>query len=509
MKDFIKNNWRIFLIEGLVLLAFIIFYGQFGDVNVDSFREAYIPQEILAGKILYKNIFTIYAPFAYILNALLFLIFGVHLKTLYFAGLFATLGIFYLTHKIARKFLDANLTLVICLFIISALVLSPNVFNSFFPYSYGILYGTLFILLSLNCSLNKQFSLSYLFYSFAICSKYEFLFLLPILIYAEIRKTQNFNWKKNIPALLTPIIISLIALNGAGIGDILTSFGLIITMGATKTLYWFYSSMGLCFRIELIPIYLVNLIKFLVPIYWVKYQEVVVWIMPVIAILFLLRYKKLNFSKKLFIFGSLLISAKVFCAITIQSYGVFFLPFALISLGILIPHKFRNIFAILLLIWSIVIGGQNISALNQKDVEVKTERGMVKTLRQNGRAINKLIKYIESTDKNSKIVIYPEGLCANFLTGRESDSKFYSLIPLYVETFGEEIIIERLRQSNPDYIVISDYDTSAYYYTRFGQDYATEVYDWIKNNYKLETIIDGGMVFEVFHNKGRPTFGKK
>ena len=199
-----------------------------------------------------------------------------------------------------------------------------------------------------------------------------------------------------------------------------------------------------------------------------------------------------------------MVSAKVFCALTLQAYGVFFLPFALISLGILTPHKFRNGLAILLLIWAIVVGGQNISALNQKDVEVSTARGLVKTSRYNGRALNKLIKYIESTDKNAKIVVYPEGLGANFLTGRESDSKFYSLIPLYVETFGEDIIIQRLEKIKPDYIIISDYDTSAYYYTRFGQDYATNIYDWIRNNYKLDTIIDGGMIYEVFTRHPSP-----
>ena len=162
--------------KALFFWLFIIFYGQFGDVNVDSFREAYIPEEILSGKILYKNIFTIYAPLAYLINALLFLIFGIHLKTLYFAGLVVTMSIFYLTYKLARRYLDPNLTLSICLFIISALVLSPNVFNAFFPYSYGLLYGIFFILLSFNFALNKNFTLAYLFYSLAICSKYEFYF---------------------------------------------------------------------------------------------------------------------------------------------------------------------------------------------------------------------------------------------------------------------------------------------------------------------------------------------
>ncbi len=498
MIKFLKNNWQLLFIESLILLAFIIFYGQFGDVNVDSFREAYIPEEILSGKILYKNIFTIYAPLAYLINALLFLIFGTHLKTLYFAGLVVTMSIFYLTYKLARRYLDPNLTLSICLFIISALVLSPNVFNAFFPYSYGLLYGIFFILLSFNFALNKNFTPAYLFYSLAICSKYEFLFLLPLLIYTEIKKTKHFNYKKNITTLFLPLIVSIISLKGATIGDFFTSLGLIIQMGATKTLHWFYSSMGLTFRLELIPIYIVNFIKFLIPVSWVKYQEILVWTMPAILILLILRYNKLNFNKKFFIFGTLLVSAKVFCALTLQAYGVFFLPFVLISLGILTPHKFRKVLAFLLLIWAIVVGGQNISILNQKDIEVSTQKGIIKTNRYNGRALNKLINYIESTDKNSKVVIYPEGLCANFLADRKSDSKFYSLIPLYTETFGEDNIIKRLELIKPDYIIISDYDTSAYYYTKFGQDYAIEIYDWIRNNYKLDTTIDGGMLFEIF-----------
>ena len=129
---------------------------------------------------------------------------------------------------------------------------------------------------------------------------------------------------------------------------------------------------------------------------------------------------------------------------------------------------------------------------------MSTQKGIIKTNIYNGRALNKLINYIESTDKNSKVVIYPEGLCANFLADRKSDSKFYSLIPLYTETFGEDNIIKRLELIKPDYIIISDYDTSAYYYTKFGQDYAIEIYDWIRNNYKLDTTIDGGMLFEIF-----------
>ena len=95
--DFIKRYKNLIITEILLVIIFILTYGRFGDVMVDSFREAYIPAEILQGKVLYKNIFTIYAPFAYLFNAALLWIFGVKQGVLFGAGLAATMGIFYFT----------------------------------------------------------------------------------------------------------------------------------------------------------------------------------------------------------------------------------------------------------------------------------------------------------------------------------------------------------------------------------------------------------------------------
>ena len=96
--------------------------------------------------------------------------------------------------------------------------------------------------------------------------------------------------------------------------------------------------------------------------------------------------------------------------------------------------------------------------------------------------------------------MYPEGLVVNVLTGRKSDDKFYSLIPLYVETFGEDIIIKRLELTKPECIVISNYDTSLYYYKEFGRDYGVKIKDYIKRNYRLDAVFSDGLSFEVYRN---------
>ena len=443
MKDFLKNNWQIILFEVLVITAFSIFYGKFGDMFVDSFREAYIPWQMNEGKCLYKDIFCIYPPLAYMVNAILFKIFGEDISVLYLMGLLTTMGIFFLTYKISDIFLNKYTTFGILSFILAGLVLSPNVFNSFFPYSYGMIYGLLFAIGSIYFLINKKYPPAYLLYSLAICSKYEFILLLPLLMFV----TKKVDWKKQ-----------------------------------TDALHFFYSSMGLVFRWEHLPLYLINFLKFILPFNWNLYQEVIMWVFPLILILFLIRNKTLDYKEKIFIAAALIVSIKVFFALTIQSYGVYFLPFALIAFGILTPKKIRLYYGTLLIIWSVIIGFQNCNSLCNKDFS----------------ELYKTADYISTTSDKSTAAVYPEGLGVNFLSKRQSDSKFYSLIPLYVETFGENIIINRLNLTKPEYIVINDFDTSAYYFKSFGEDYAKEIFNWIKQNYTLEKRIEGKHSFDIY-----------
>lgn len=516
---FFKNHWQLILFNILILLCFIIGYGHFGDIIVDSFREAYIPEQVLNGQVLYKNIFTIYAPFSYLFNAVLFKIFGINLRVLYFAGLIASIGILNLVYFISNKFMAKTYSLSIVLFIISASVLSPNVFNFFFPYSYGVLYGLLFILGAIYCGLNKKFFLAYLFYSFAVCNKYEFILFLPILIYISERK----DILKNLAGLIIPPILTFTPLfiQGLKIEDLLTSVQILFAMSSTKTLYWFYSIMGLVFRWELIPIYIMNFLKVFIPLmftyyfrswwlavilliyfYFIVTPEILIYAFPLILVLFALNFRTLNKNKRFLIAGSLLVSMKLFFALTLKSYGVFFLPFALIPIFILIPKIFKKALLIITLICSFVLGIQNTISLANKNVCVKTEKGVVYTGKNYGESINELINYIkENSSKDEKVLVYPECLAINFLADRQSDNKFYSLIPLYVETFGEDLITGRFEVTKPDYIVINNYDTSNYYYSYFGQDYAGGIFNYMLNNYENKARLGNELVFIVYRRK--------
>ncbi len=519
VKSFLKNNWQILFFNILILLIFILFYGKFGDVIVDSFREAYIPKQMLAGQILYKNIFNIYAPFSYILNAVLFSFFGAKLSVLYCAGLAATLGIANLTFKISENFTDKNVSLAIVLFLIAGAILSPNVFNFIFPYSYGMLYGLLFILGSIYCALEKKFPYAYFLYSFAVCSKYEFILFLPLLLYISGKK----DIIKNAIAFILPFVITTLPffIQQTGWNNIFASFQIILHMGSAKTLLWFYSVMGLVFRWEIIPIYIFNLVKILIPIilykhfsyyrllpvilvylYFTVTPEIIVFIFPLILLLFAKKFYKLEFEERVFIVSCLLISMKVFFALTLQAYGVYFIPFALISIFILIPEQYKKSLVVVTVLSALVLSVQNIQLLNKKNVKIQSANGTVYANANYGDSINKLNLYIkDNVSKNDRVVIYPEGLITNFMTDRKSDNKFYSLIPLYVETFGEDVIIQRLDIIKPEYIIISNYDTSNYYYSSFGRDYAERIYMYINKNYDKQTKIGENFMFVVFKRK--------
>ena len=500
-ENFLKKNWQILLINFLLLFVFLFFYGRFGDIIVDSFREAYIPTQILKGKILYKDIFTIYSPFSYLFNAFLFLVFGIKLKVLYFAGLIASAGILNLIYKLGAKFLPKLYAMGIVLFVISVCVLSPNVFNFIFPYSYGILYGILFVLGALYCAINKHFFLAYLLYSFAICSKYEFIFLiLPLIWYSGFK----YFWR-NIIAVIIPVVICLIPLilQGLKAGDLIFPILILIGMSGAKTLHWFYSVSGLIFRPQIILIYLTEFLKLFVPAFilnryknkyiillvllylsFILSQKSFIYLFPLILMLSIFRYKKLNKKQKFIIFSSLLVSVKVFFASTLESYGMFFIPLGILSLFILVPKQFKKSLLIIILLSSIIFGVMNSKSLMLKNYKIQTQRGIIYTSNYYGNSISQLNKFVESTKKDDKIVIYPECLAVNFLNNINSDNKLYSLIPLYVETFGENFIIQRLDFIKPKYIAITNYDTSNYGASEFGKDYALKVYDYVNKNYK-------------------------
>ena len=75
MIKFLEKNKYLISIIFLTIIAIWITYAHNIHPIIDCGREVYYPQEILNGKVLYKDLFNIYGPFAYLFNAFLYKIF--------------------------------------------------------------------------------------------------------------------------------------------------------------------------------------------------------------------------------------------------------------------------------------------------------------------------------------------------------------------------------------------------------------------------------------------------
>lgn len=546
MKRISEDTEYLIAIWIIALAVIIHGWAHFGHIIPDCGREAYYPTQILLGKVLYKDIFNIYGPFSYMLNALLFKVFSINLNVLYAAGCVCTYAIITLIYLISRRFLTDFLSAVIAIFTVMAGAMNYNLFNFIFPYSYAMLYGLVAFLASFWFLLKyaesnekiKYFYLSSFFAGLCITSKYEFLPYLIVILFAafKINKLsikQHLFWILSL--LSTPLIcFSILFAQGLRLNDMISNLAVLKTMAQSKTLKYFYHTQGVYFDKKTIPFLFLSFIKALVPIsiifaavkyarnflrkelvlfsiflmyYWVN--PAIFAFLPILIIIFaILSFKDLkqNPSLTLLTMSAILISLKVLWGVATLNYGLFFISFLLIAALALVLNKFKSIdqftIGIYILVIAVFLAVSNHALYQSKNEIVKTARGKIYVNKELSISTNALIDYIDKNTKNTdNIVILPEGLLINFLTDRKSDDFYNSLIPLYVESFGEDKIIQHFKKTKPEYIVFNNWETKDYYFNYICDNYATNFCNYIAQNYTREKVLDSGFRYLIYKKK--------
>lgn len=550
MKKITLDLKYLIVVWGLLLIAITVTYAHHGNVLIDCGREVYYPTQILVGKILYKDLFNIYGPFAYMLNALFFKLFGINLNVLYIAGAFCSFLIVSLTYLIAEKFLSKNLSFAIAVLTISVGVLNVNLFNFIFPYSYGILYGIVAFLLSFLMLLKYQekpernlyFYLCCFFAGLCIISKYEFLPYLAVIVYAML-KIKRLNFKQYyfsiFSLLFAPVFcFGVLFLQGLQFSDLVNAVSILRKLSSTQTLKYFYTSQGVYFTKYTISFLFLTFLKTLIPLaifmYGVKNikkksaivcipisltltiltsnQVTFAFLPALIIILSIINYKKLikNTPLLFLAMSSIALSLKVIWGLATLNYGVFFLNFLLITIFAIIIKIFeeknininQNALSIYMLVLAIVLSWANLISLSHKQNLIKTNKGSIYTYKYASFATEDLIEYInKNTKKTDTIVIFPEGQLINVLTSRKTDDYYNSLIPLYLETFGEKNIIEHFKQTKPEYVIFNNWNTRDYYFNYICTDYAQAFCDYVARNYSRQKTIDKGLRYLIYKRK--------
>ncbi|MPM92671.1 hypothetical protein SDC9_139806 [bioreactor metagenome] len=233
--------------------------------------------------------------------------------------------------------------------------------------------------------------------------------------------------------------------------------------------------------------------------------------LPLLTFVFaVLNYKKLkdNFLISILVISAFLLGLKSFFGLATLNYGAFFISFYLIAFLALIFYIFKdsknNGFSIglYLIIISVFLGFLNYDFLKEKNMPIKTSRGDIYTDKYFFKATNELLNYIEKNTKpTDKIAVYPEGLLLNFLSNRQSSKYYYSLIPLYIEVFGEETLLEAFKKDEPDYVVFSNWDSSNYYFKYICRDYALSLCGYIEKNYEPKSIMGDVFKYSIYKKK--------
>lgn len=540
MKNFCLKYKYIISLFLLSLLVFGLTYAHQGSLIIDLGREVYYPKRILEGSILYKDLFNIYGPFSYLYNAFLFKIFGLKLNILYFSGIITASAIISLIYLISRQFFDKFLSFSISTITLIIGCFSFYIFNYIFPYSFSMTYGMAFCLASIYLLLlflrNNNSILYYLstfFAGLAISNKYEFIPYCLIFVYVAFKN--KLSLKQNTVSFVTLITSPLICfgflfLQGLSIGDIIHNLKDIYAMSKTNTLSYFYSISGLTFQKQTLGLLIRNFLMTLFPIallynghYFLDKSKIKAYFLFAISVFFTFKlasletfiflpllliilmslyFKKQNEEVKILSIASLLVSLKVFWATALNSYGVYFIPILLISIITFIKKDYRKFVSVYLIFLSIAFFAYNLPTRKTISNPIKTNMGTIYVSSEYKDTSNNILKFInENTNTTDKILILPEGLFFNYLTNRVSDDYYNSYLPLYVETFGENRLINALKKDKPDYIIMHNFSTSDYYFKSMCNDYGFEICDFIKNEYSPKGLLYDSFTAYIFKKK--------
>ena len=542
MKEILKENKYIILLWLFCIAGLILFCGHYSNILIDFGREVYYPGQILEGKVLYRDLFNIYGPLSYQINAVLYKIFGAKFSTLYVAGWICSLMAISGIYLVAQKFLSKYLSFCVGIFTISVCVMTTSIFNFHFPYSWALLYGLIAFLFSLYFLLNFKESkkssalcISSLLAGICITCKYDFLLYTLIILFFIIKEK---NCKAFLSFLAAPFLsFGILFIHGLSINDLINSLSITGAMAKSKTLTYFYQNSGIYFHPKALTTDFILFLKAAIPFSVIlfgaylfkknKLASIVLSIAGYAGYLWFFRenvrtffgflpllllisamasFRKIDSKLAILILSALAISAKVFWVMLLNSYGNYYISIVIIALLALmfkfVPRELEKTTGIYLAIASIMYIGANNSILEFTDSKIQTPKGTIYTAKDNGESTNQLIEFIEQNTKpDDKIVIFPEGMTINFLTDRKSDDFYNSLLPLYIETFGENKIIEHYKNKMPEYIIFNNLNMKDYYFQYICNDYAHGFCSFVQENYKPEAVIDNGFRYIIFKRK--------
>lgn len=442
-------------------------------------------------------------------------------------------------------------------------VCSLGTFNYTLPYSFAMTYGlSAFlgsVLFAVKFARNDEPKYAYLaclLCGFAIACKYDFfLYAIFIALYILINKkisTINVLVSFACMAIVPFVSLGALFLQGMEMADLQETYALINAIGRTHSLRYFYSNYtGACPNLS---IFALNLIKTAILFaigavltfakMMCKSDKFLTGLIGAFALtglfyvgtsgyslfaiintlIFCVFLKKIIKNKPLYMFmcATILFSFKTFFSINMDVYGTYTMPLILLSICAFLYNiefsqkenvktTIKTFATILLVGFLILCGTKSLLTLIPKtqgmiQVTAKNTNGFIKSTNsvfaypQVANTLNEATVFIkENTNSTDKVVILPETMYLNFVTGRVADNIFDSLTPMYFETYGEEFVINHFMLTQPEYFILNNRDTSDYGKRFICDDYGKQFCQFVKDKYtKIETFGKEKYVMQLY-----------
>ena len=559
IKTFILKNRKDFLyIIGLLCLVIIfsiLCWGYFGNLFYDCGREAYIPQVMLDGNILYKDIFAMYNPLSYQINAFLYCIFGASLNVLYVAGTINAFLIIVGIYLTTRLFIDRFYSFVFCLVLLSVYIFSSvTCINYIFPYAFafpyalcGFIYFILFSMLYIKLDNPKFILPASIFLSFSIANKPEFvLSIIPFLCFILFKKEK---FKYVLAAILGSLSVLLFSwgilfLQGLSFNEFIEYLRFINRFFETKeqqifmqntsfiwsianweNVIFYFITTGLYLLIGslyfnlfvksksklkivawvLLPLFLIATV-FYVSWVFIRGENIFSWCGIAVIFIFLLDFKNRNLENNqmrimlsIFAFLScfrvnlLLLQMSHSIYLSIIPLLVCWIYFISSQNKYILEFNIKRNISITLIFFSIINAFVLIKAKHVIYSKLQTAKGDIATVKSHVSVFKNSIDWInENTTVLDSVVMLPEGTMINFFTGRKTHNMYYHLIPNHIKAIGEDKIVNAFNHNKPDYFLLNNSNYSNYGADYICKDFGVRICGFINENYTLVKKFESG-----------------
>ena len=245
------------------------------------------------------------------------------------------------------------------------------------------------------------------------------------------------------------------------------------------------------------------------------------YICTIIFVIYVIKYKKAKEYKRtsnlitLTLYSyAIICSLKSYHALLLSFYGTYCFAFLLIATVVYINELLKNnaifntkkqyetVLCAYLLIFSLLFAQQLALHTFRDNLTIKTKYGKIKSNVEIAQPFSETLQYINNhTSAQDTLLVMPESIMLNFLSGRKSQFYQTSFIPLDFETFKEDNIINEIAYKKPKYIVITNRKTNEYGKAYICRDYGVKTCKYVVNNYSLEAAFGEKFRMYIFKYK--------